>query len=66
MRIQLIVLLTICAFLQVGAVSYAQKITLSKRNATLSNIFREIQAQSDYDFIYSNHLIKKAFYITIW
>jgi len=42
-----------------------KKLTLSKKNATLANIFREIQGQSDYDFIYSNRLIKKAFNITI-
>jgi TonB-linked SusC/RagA family outer membrane protein len=60
MRINIILILMTTTLLQVSASTYAQKITLAKNNASIVDIFKAIQAQSDYDFIYSNRLINKA------
>ncbi len=60
MRINIVLILMATALLQVSASTYAQKITLAKSNASIVDIFKAIQAQSDYDFIYSNRLITKA------
>ncbi|MGV3687127.1 MAG: TonB-dependent receptor [Daejeonella sp.] len=65
MRINIVLILMATALLQVSASTYAQKITLTKNNASIVDIFKEIQAQSDYDFIYSNRLITKAGRINI-
>lgn len=60
MRINIILILMTTTLVQVSASTYAQKITLAKNNASIVDIFKAIQAQSDYDFIYSNRLINKA------
>ncbi|MES3018414.1 MAG: TonB-dependent receptor [Bacteroidota bacterium] len=60
MRINIVLILMATALLQVSASTYAQKITLAKTNSSIVDIFKAIQAQSDYDFIYSNRLIAKA------
>ncbi|WP_158275217.1 TonB-dependent receptor [Pedobacter sp. HMWF019] len=51
--------------LQVNAGSYAQKITLHKKNESLNKIFKEIRSQSNYDFFYNQKLITGAKRITI-
>lgn len=66
MRINLLIFLMASSLLQVSATSYAQRITLSKKNANLVNIIKDIQTQSDYDFVYSTQLIKKARNIDIF
>lgn len=65
MRINLLVLFMAGLLCQVSAATYGQKITLSKQNARLISIFKEIQSQSGYDFVYSNRLIKLAHQVTI-
>jgi TonB-linked SusC/RagA family outer membrane protein len=65
MRINLLVLFMAGVLCQVSASSYGQKITLHKRNARLVNIFKDIQQQSGYDFVYSNRLLKQAHEVTI-
>jgi TonB-linked SusC/RagA family outer membrane protein len=65
MRINLVIILITSAFLHVSAYSYAQKITLSKNNARLVTIIKDIQAQSEYDFVYSSRLIKNAHNVNI-
>lgn len=51
--------------MQVSAATYAQKISLSKSNATLKTIFREIKSQSGYNFLYTDNLLKNANLVTI-
>src|SRR4051812_23908055 len=51
--------------LHVNAASFAQKITLNKTNASLSEVIDEIRNQSGYDFFYNLKLIKKAIPVTI-
>lgn len=46
--------------MQVSAAGFAQRITLSKKKATLKSIFKEIRKQSNYDFIYTDELLQNA------
>src|SRR5882757_1845981 len=53
------------ACLQVSAKGYAQRVTLSEKNVTLQKIFRQIQKQTAYDFLYSPELLQQAGKISI-
>ncbi len=63
MRLTTVIL--IASFLQVSAVGFAQKITISKKNVPLSQIINDIREQSGYDFFYSNELLKKTTPVSI-
>jgi TonB-linked SusC/RagA family outer membrane protein len=52
-------------FMQVSAFTYAQKITLSARNAELFTIFDQISNQSGYDFVITNSILKNSKKVTI-
>jgi TonB-dependent SusC/RagA subfamily outer membrane receptor len=65
MRINLTTLILITAILQVSASTYAQKITLSERNAPLTKIFEKISDQTGYDFLVSTENLKRAKSVTI-
>ncbi|MCX2483975.1 SusC/RagA family TonB-linked outer membrane protein [Pedobacter sp. MR2016-24] len=58
MRLTTVIL--IATMMQVSAAGFAQKITLSEKKATLKQLFIKIQAQSNYDFVYTMELLKKA------
>ena len=58
MKIIIIILTT--AVLHVSAAGYAQRITLSEKNAAISKIFDQISIQSGYDFFYNFRLIDQA------
>jgi TonB-linked SusC/RagA family outer membrane protein len=60
MRIKITAVLMIAAFLQVSASGFAQKITLSERNASLEQLFVKIKKQSGFNFLYSTKLLKEA------
>ncbi len=62
---KLIIVLMISTFLQVYATGYAQKFTISKKNASLEQIFKEIKKQSHYTFLYNISTLKKANRIAI-
>ncbi|MFA6275591.1 MAG: SusC/RagA family TonB-linked outer membrane protein [Pedobacter sp.] len=62
---KLIVILITTAIMQVSASSFAQKITLNKNSAPLSQIINEIRVQSGYDFFYNKTLLKSAKPVTI-
>ncbi|WP_316748152.1 SusC/RagA family TonB-linked outer membrane protein [Pedobacter gandavensis] len=57
---KLIIVLLTAGILQVSANTYAQRITLKKKNASLASIFMEIRKQAGYDFIYSDRMIENA------
>jgi len=63
-KIQLIVKLTFIlltfGLLQVSAASLAQKVTLKVKNATLKEVFEEIQKQTSYDFLYNAKDLESA------
>ncbi len=63
MKLTTIILMT--AILQVSASTFAQKITLSEKNAPLNKIFEKISDQTGYDFLVSTENLKKAKLVTI-
>ncbi|WP_165503589.1 SusC/RagA family TonB-linked outer membrane protein [Pedobacter hiemivivus] len=63
MRLTTVILIS--SLMQVSAIGFAQKITLSKTNVPLTQIINEIRNQSKYDFFYSNELLRKANPVTI-
>ncbi|HKG05342.1 MAG TPA: carboxypeptidase-like regulatory domain-containing protein, partial [Pedobacter sp.] len=50
----------IATIMQVSAAGFAQRITLSKKKATLKSVFKEIRKQSNYDFIYTDELLQNS------
>jgi TonB-linked SusC/RagA family outer membrane protein len=60
MRINLTCLLLLLTLLQVSAGGFAQKISLSKNNITLQQLFKEIKNQSGFDFLYQPQDLKNA------
>lgn len=62
---KLTIVLLIATMMQVSASSFAQKITLNKRAASIQSIFNEIGKQSGYDFLYDANILKKAKPVTI-
>jgi TonB-linked SusC/RagA family outer membrane protein len=58
MRLTTLILLT--AILQVSAISYAQKITLSEKNTPLAKVFDKIRLQSGTDFVFTTSTMKHA------
>ncbi|PPL01462.1 TonB-linked outer membrane protein, SusC/RagA family [Parapedobacter indicus] len=61
----LTVLFLTVACLQVSALGFAQKITLSVKNVPLSETFSAIEQQSEYKFFYDNKLVKKIRNISV-
>lgn len=58
MKIAFILSLTI--LLQVNAATYAQRISLSMKDAPLEKAFKEIQKQSKYTFLYNTQMLQSA------
>jgi len=58
MKLTIILLTTV--ILQVSASSFAQKISLSERNAKLTNVFEKIRLQTGYDFLVTKSVLKNA------
>ncbi|MEO6134840.1 MAG: TonB-dependent receptor [Ginsengibacter sp.] len=58
MKLNTILLLVTC--LQVSAKNYSQVVTLEVNNTTLENVFKEVQKQTGYNFVYNNRVISKA------
>lgn len=48
------------AFLQVNAKTYPQNISISVKKAPVEDVFKQIEAQSDYRFFYNEKLLKNA------
>lgn len=62
MKLTAILILVAC--LEVSAKGYSQ-ITLSEKNAPLTKVFKEIQKQSGYDFVYTYELVEQAGNISV-
>ena len=62
---KIILLLIIATALQVNASVYAQKITLSEKNAPLEKVLKKIRKQSGYTFFYESALLKHTHAVTI-
>ncbi|RZJ92824.1 MAG: SusC/RagA family TonB-linked outer membrane protein [Chryseobacterium sp.] len=65
MRINLTCLILLIAFMQVSLAANAQKISLSKKNATLTEVFRELKKRSSYGFMINREQIKMAKPVTV-
>jgi len=63
MRLTTIIL--IMAIMQVSASTFAQRITLSEKNATLRKVFDRISDQCGYDFVINSDLLKETKPVTI-
>ncbi|MBX3255116.1 MAG: TonB-dependent receptor [Chitinophagaceae bacterium] len=63
MKIAFILLFAAC--MQVSANGFAQKLTLSEKNASLEKVLRKIHTQSGYLFFYELDLLKKAHPVSI-
>ncbi|PWG80599.1 SusC/RagA family TonB-linked outer membrane protein [Pararcticibacter amylolyticus] len=63
MRLTTIIL--IAAIMQVSASGFAQKITLSKTNASLEDVIRDLRKQSGYNFVVPGELLDKSKAVTI-
>jgi TonB-linked SusC/RagA family outer membrane protein len=58
MRLSTVLLLA--TLMQVSAAGFAQKITLSRSNASLETVLKELRIQSGFDFVYTDVLVKKS------
>ena len=58
-------LILVGAILQVSAASYAQKVTINKKETTFEIVFKEMHKQTGYDFFFDRNVIKKARPVTI-
>ncbi|HXD79199.1 MAG TPA: SusC/RagA family TonB-linked outer membrane protein, partial [Puia sp.] len=58
-------LLLLTTSLQVSAIAYSQKITLSVQNAPLGTVLKEIGKQSGYLFFFSDEMLQKAKPVTL-
>ncbi|PTS94988.1 SusC/RagA family TonB-linked outer membrane protein, partial [Pedobacter sp. HMWF019] len=65
LKMKLTVLLLAVTFFQIKAETYAQKISVTTRNASFSEVIAQIRKQTDYDFLYNNQTLKDAKPITL-
>jgi len=57
---KLVIILSVIFMQQVYAGANAQTITLSCQKVSMKNIFREINRQTGYEFLYNSQMIEKA------
>lgn len=60
LRIMKISVVLMIACLQVSAASLAQTVSLSEKKATLKQIFKEINRQTGYEFLYASNTLSRA------
>ncbi|MHA4893578.1 TonB-dependent receptor [Pedobacter sp. PWIIR3] len=65
MRIKLTFLFVIVCLMQVSAAGFAQKVTLSHKQASLGTILTDIRKQTGYHFIYNIKMLEKASLVDI-
>ncbi|MDN5288115.1 MAG: NB-Dependent Receptor Plug [Mucilaginibacter sp.] len=65
MRINFTFLIILTAFMQVSFAADAQKISLSKTNAPLTEVFKELRKQSGFDFLINEDQIQQAKAVSI-
>ncbi|MBB5438585.1 TonB-linked SusC/RagA family outer membrane protein [Pedobacter sp. AK017] len=58
-------MILLIAFMQISFAANAQKISLSKKNAPLTEVFRELKKQSGYGFMINREQVKMAKPVTI-
>lgn len=60
MRIKLTCIFLMAFFLQISLASRGQQVSMMKKKASLTEIFKEIKKQTGYDFVYKYELLKKG------
>src|ERR1044072_7435058 len=65
LKMKLTAILIFIAVMQVSAAGNAQSITISKQNASLETIFKEVKEQTGYLFFYNKDWMSKAKKVTI-
>jgi hypothetical protein len=60
MKLTLVLLITSCLQITFANDSYSQRISLSEKNSSIVEVFRQIRKQSGYDFLYTTSLINNA------
>src|SRR5258705_2154755 len=63
MKLTTILMLAVC--INVSAKGYSQNVSLNETISPLDKVFREIKKQSDYTFVYTKALLKKANTVTV-
>lgn len=64
MKLALIILLI--SFFEVNATTYAQLLSINKKEASLNTVFKEIQQQSGYRIFYDAQMVKEALPVTLY
>lgn len=57
---RLTTLIIIATFMQVSAAGFAQKISMSKSNAPLKEVLKNLRIQSGYNFVYTDDLLEMS------
>ena len=57
---KLIIIMLIASLMQVSAAGFAQRLTYTKKNATLEQVFQEIEKQTGFQVLYSNQKVNDA------
>jgi len=65
LTMKLTFILLAATFLQVSAATYAQKVTLNVKEVSIVKVFKQIQAQTNYDFLYNAEDLKTAKLVSI-
>src|SRR5215216_2694971 len=63
MKLTAILLLGAC--IQIQAAGYGQTITLSERDVPIEKVFKKIQQQTEYKFLYTSQLLEGVPKVTI-
>ncbi|HKB43817.1 MAG TPA: SusC/RagA family TonB-linked outer membrane protein [Chitinophagaceae bacterium] len=63
MKLTTFLMLAVC--INASAKGYSQNVSLNETNSPLDKVFREIKKQSDYTFVYTKGLLKKANRVTV-
>src|SRR5699024_4416989 len=63
MRLTSVFLLLAC--LQVSAATYAQSVSISGKNMSLSKVFNKIRKQTGYNFIYADENLSEALTVSL-
>lgn len=62
---KLTLFLLTASFLQLSAATFAQKVTLKVKNASIRQVFEKIQAETNYDFLYTVEDLKDTHKVTL-
>ena len=62
---KLTTLMLVVTLMQASAAGYSQKVSLSERNVPIENVFKEIEKQTGYVFLYENGIYKQRMSINV-